>query len=178
MGEILFTSEECEWLKSFYITERAIDGAKPTTLLTDSGDEIILTIRQGRKGNRGFYYQSQDPVLINFLLDRLHFLGIRNISQVKYIKYEKGDVLAPHVDFGRYGVEANYKTLVVQLSDENDYVGGDFCLRGVPQSRKQGSYNFFLRTVEHEVTEVTDGVRFSMTLFLTEDDIDIPKTLI
>lgn len=178
MTEVLFTSEECEWLKSFYSEEDAIDGSKPIKMKTKDGEEIYITLRQGKKGNKGFFHHSSDPILIEFLKDRLSFLGVRKIQDVKFIKYKKGDVLAPHVDFGRYGVEANYKTLVVQLSNENDYSGGDFCLWGVPQSRKQGTYNFFLRTVEHEVTEVTEGVRYSMSLFFTEDDLDIKKSII
>lgn len=178
MSEILFTSEECEWLKTFYSEDESIDGSKPLKMLTKDGKEITITLRQGKKGNKGFFYHSNDTELLNFLKEKLYPLGVRKIKDVKFIKYQKGDVLAPHVDFGRYGVESNYKTLVVQLSDEDDYSGGDFCLWGEPQSRKQGSYNFFLRTVEHEVTEVTDGVRYSMSLFLTEDDLELKKTII
>lgn len=178
MSKVLFTSKECEWLKTFYDSEKAIDGSKPINLVTKEGENLTLTIRQGRKGNKGFFYQSNDPELLQFLLDRVSFLGIINIKEAKFIKYETGDVLAPHVDFGRYGVEANYKTLVIQLSDSNDYTGGDFCLKGIPQSRQQGSYNFFLRTVEHEVTKVTSGVRYSLTLFLTEEDMIINKSIL
>ena len=178
MGEVLFTSEECEWLKSFYSEEEAIDGSKPIDMITKDGEVIPITFRQGKKGVKGFFHNTNNPTLIKFLKERLYFLGVRKINGVKFIKYQKGDVLAPHVDFGRYGVESNYKTLVVQLSNENDYSGGDFCLWGVPQSRLQGTYNFFLRTVEHEVTEVTSGVRYSMSLFFTEDDLHIKKSII
>ena len=178
MDDILFTSEECEWLKSFYSEEEAIDGSKPIDIVTENGEVIPITFRQGKKGVKGFFHNTSNPKLINFLKERLYFLGIRNISSVKFIKYQTGDVLGPHVDFGRYGVEMNYKTLVVQLSNDTDYTGGDFCLWGIPQSRQQGSYSFFLRTVEHEVTKVTSGVRYSMSLFLTEDDIELKKSII
>ena len=175
---VIFTKDECEWLKTFYIEEEALDGSKPMTITSKNGETIEIKFRQGRKGVRGSYYHSNDPELISFLKERFKSEGVKNIDSVKFIKYNIGDVLGPHVDFGRYGVESNYKTIVVQLSDENDYKGGDLCLWGEPQERKQGTCVSFLRTVEHEVTEITDGVRFSMSLFLTEDDIEFTKSII
>ena len=56
----------------------------------------------------------------------------------------------------------------LQLSDENDYDGGEFCFRQdensaeVLQTKKQGSLIVFDSRLEHRVKPVTRGVRHSL----------------
>ena len=53
------------------------------------------------------------------------FETLQNISFI--IKYEKGGKFERHQDIGK-GTEWRYKTLIVQLSNENDYEGGDLSI--------------------------------------------------
>lgn len=52
--------------------------------------------------------------------------------------------------------------LIVQLSDENDYEGGDLYVGSMKCARKFGTGIFFPAKYIHCVTEVTNGTRFSL----------------
>jgi len=60
-------------------------------------------------------------------------------------------------------------SVVMQLSDPNDYEGGDLILdfsQQIPASRERGSVVAFPSELMHKVTPVTRGVRYSATLWL------------
>jgi predicted 2-oxoglutarate/Fe(II)-dependent dioxygenase YbiX len=94
------------------------------------------------------------------------------------MKYVKGGSLAKHQDFSKYGVDIIYKTILVQLSESNDYIGGDLIVENTPQSRVIGSITTISPTAEHEVTKLENGERYSLVLFLHESDFDITKSMI
>ena len=71
-----------------------------------------------------------------------------------------------------------YKTLVIQLSDENDYDGGTLYVNDVPQTRTQGDYSLFLSKEIHEVKLITKGTRYSLTYFLSEGNFVPQKSFI
>jgi hypothetical protein len=52
--------------------------------------------------------------------------------------------------------------LVIQLSDESDYDGGDLIIDSYTANRTVGTGIFFPATVTHTVTPITRGTRFSL----------------
>lgn len=167
---VIFSKEECEYIKSFYNLYTEIDGMDVHTL-----NGIPLKFR---KGSSAKFVVIDNSELKHFLLEKLKPLKVTNIPTIKIMKYGKGGSLAKHQDFSKYGVDIIYKTLLVQLSESTDYIGGDLIVENTPQSRVIGSVSSISPTAEHEVTILESGERYSLVLFLYESDFDIQKTII
>lgn len=167
---VIFSKGECEYIKSFYNLYQEIDGMDTHTL---NGISIKF-----RKGSSAKFVTIDNSELNNFLLEKLKPIKVKNIPTIKIMKYGKGGSLAKHQDFSKYGVDIIYKTLLIQLSESTDYIGGDLIVENTPQSRVIGSLTIISPTDEHEVTTLESGERYSLVLFLYESDFDIQKTLI
>ena len=80
-----------------------------------------------------------------------------------FTKYPTGGFHAEHTDFGVHnGVERN-AVITIQLTDSNDYTGGDLVINGESAPRTKGTFILYNGNDPHEVTKVTDGIRFSIT---------------
>jgi PKHD-type hydroxylase len=91
-------------------------------------------------------------------------------AQIARYGAEREGHFAWHTDIGRRGVSATRKlTLVIQLSDPDDYDGGMLDLRPganmVSAPRGKGVAAFFPSFVLHRVSPVTRGTRWSLTLW-------------
>ena len=92
----------------------------------------------------------------------------------KLLKYEKGDGYGWHPDFGK-GEESTRKlSVIVQLSDSDDYDGGDleFALTTknnndfTKATRKKGSVIIFNPLVIHRVKPLLSGTRYSIVSWM------------
>ena len=166
----MFSKEECEYIKSFYNLYKEVDGGDTHTL---NGIPIKF-----RKGSSAKFVTIDNSELNNFLLEKLKPIKVKHIPTIKIMKYGKGGKLAKHQDFSKYGVDIIYKTLLVQLSESTDYIGGDLVVENTPQSRVIGSLTTISPTDVHEVTTLESGERYSLVLFLYESDFDIQKTML
>lgn len=167
---VIFSKEDCEYIKSFYSQFDEVDGMSTHTL-----NNLQIKFR---KGSSAKFVTIDNSELKDFLLQKLKPLKVKNIPSIKIMKYVEGGSLAKHQDFSKYGVDIIYKTLLIQLSESTDYIGGDLIVEGTPQSRVIGSIATISPTAEHEVTILEKGERYSLVLFLYESDFDIQKTLI
>lgn len=165
MKNKIFSDEECEWLKSFFDLNKSV-----------GGDLTKANYRRGNHRNR--ITNIEDKNLNEFLINKFSFLGVRNVTAVRVVRYCEGDYMGPHTDFGLYGKDASLKTIIIMLSDENDYRGGELYVNNQKQSKEKGSYVMISSTQIHEVKTVNRGVRHSMVLFLWEDDIIIEKNIL
>ena len=174
MNHILFSKEECEYIKSFFDISLSVSGDEPKYFIYND-TKVRIT-----KNVRGMCHDIHDTSLINFIVKKLEPLKVINISSktLSLIQYLEGDYFGKHRDLARSEHGAPYKTCVIQLSDENDYDGGELCIEDVPQTRTQGSVILFPSQKEHEVKKVTRGARYSLTMFLKEQDFNIPKTIL
>jgi len=173
MNNILFSKEECEYIKSFWNDFNSIDGSTRVQVQTEEGN--TLSLRRNAKLN---FLDLFNEELIYFVLSRLSKIGIKSIlnNQVKITKYIEGDFFGLHRDFKKTNKNgSSYKTLVIQLSESSDYIGGDLCVKNIPQSKEQGSYSLFLSSDIHEIKRIDSGVRFSLTIFLYEADFSSTK---
>lgn len=72
-----------------------------------------------------------------------------------------------HIDIGANNIYSCRKlSISVQLSNENNYTGGNLFIRNIQVSREQGSLTVFPSFLEHHVQPVTDGKRYSLVLWL------------
>jgi predicted 2-oxoglutarate/Fe(II)-dependent dioxygenase YbiX len=174
MNNVIFSKEDCEYIKSFFDESLAIGDDEPRYLELN-GKNIEI-----RKNAKGSYQEITQPELIEFIVEKLKPLNIVSIKRecLNLIRYNEGDYFEKHRDFSKYGVGATYKTMVIQLSDPTEYEGGDLCVKDIPQDRTQGSVSLFLSSTEHEVKKVLRGTRFSLSTFLYEEDFIFSKSAI
>ena len=112
--------------------------------------------------------------------NKLHFkydIDWDNYESFKLLKYEKGDGYGWHPDFGK-GQESTRKlSVIVQLSDSEDYEGGDleFALTTkdnndfTKSTRKKGSVIIFNPLIIHRVTPIISGTRYSIVSWMHGD---------
>ena len=88
----------------------------------------------------------------------------------KYDSKEKG-FYDMHVDRGMGMYTPRKLSITLQLSDPDDYVGGDLNLyfgkEPTPSKRTQGFLTVFPSYTMHEVTPVTKGTRYSLVAWIT-----------
>jgi len=87
-------------------------------------------------------------------------LGINKIStenNMYVCMYKKGDVCKSHVDPVQY-------TILMTLN--NDYTGGELFVEEEHISLDTGDCVIFKGDTKHEVKEITDGMRWSLSIWL------------
>ena len=88
-------------------------------------------------------------------------------------KYEEGYYFLPHIDMGgEYDPEKErIRTVIINLSTEDSFSGGDLYVGGDKIKYKQGKALSFYSSTVHEVTKITKGFRYSIALWLKKDNL-------
>jgi hypothetical protein len=94
--------------------------------------------------------------------------------------YSSGDFFVKHKDnVDSIGADKRYLTASVQLSESDDYIGGDVILNETQKlSREIGSIFLWGTNVPHKVTLIESGERNSLVFFISEKNVQDIKTLI
>lgn len=166
-----FSSEECENIKEYC---SSFSSEEAGTFSGDGGDYRISNISW-------IPYQPDSP--IQFFFERMgEFCNIanrmwqfdligmsENIQYTHYCGSNRGRY-KKHYDIGP-GFWHRKISIVVQLDDPNDYIGGDLLLHkgGEPEfaPKKKGDVILFPSFLVHEVTPVISGNRRSMVCWVT-----------
>lgn len=174
MSNVLFTGDDCNYIKSFWKDSQSSDGEGYGT--TSINNQQIKVKREVR----GHYLDISDSDLLLFIESKLKKVGITSISSgnLKLTKYQSGDYFKPHRDYQYDERGIIRKTVVIQLSESSEYVGGDLIVEEVRQSREKGSCIMFNSNELHEITLITSGNRFSLVVFLFEKDLQIINSII
>lgn len=107
-------------------------------------------------------YKVLDPIWEQFCIDKNPNITFLEPYEIK--SYVKDDCFGAHNDIlvsTNRDVERKVN-LIVQLSDEDEYEGGDLMIGAVKCSRKFGTGIFFPAKYVHSVTTVTNGERYSL----------------
>lgn len=120
--------------------------------------------------------------LSNMILGRLKELEIKSLPEFFIIlKYDKNQEFKRHIDSG-VEYPNRYKTLIIQLSDETDYDGGELCIfhtdETIVASKKIGNVIMFDSSIEHSANKIKDGIRYSMVFWLSFNNVGLNKSLI
>lgn len=104
---------------------------------------------------------------------------IEHNEPIQFTEYKKGQYYDYHID-SFHGDEISRKiSMTVNLSDENDYEGGDLYFKYLtrdkyklveetrPEFRKKGTLCVFPSFELHKVSEVKKGTRYSLVLWST-----------
>jgi|DEB0MinimDraft_6_1074348.scaffolds.fasta_scaffold06453_6 PKHD-type hydroxylase len=102
----------------------------------------------------------------NFCFDLLGFA-----EGMQFTIYEEDkNQFKPHIDRA-FGHLSRKLSIVVQLSNSDDYDGGELCLyvteNGIPMTKKKGSVILFPSFMLHGVRPVTRGTRYSLVAWIT-----------
>lgn len=171
---IIFTPDECNYIKSFWNDDNSIESGG--NQLARLGDNII-TIKSDCSGHLNYFDKHHE--LFNFVSTRIKKINVNKISlTIKITKYVEGDYFLPHTDFEHYETGELSRTLVIQLSESSDYIGGDLIIENVKQTRSIGACITIKASQLHEVTKITAGTRYGLVIFLLNEDMGFSKTII
>ena len=118
-------------------------------------------------------YHINDYSDFDFLEEKLNKINIINRPVFNINKYKKGYFFLPHVDRGGKNDpnKERLKTIIINLSDANNYSGGDLYVDGKLVSNKQGLATLFDSSIIHEVSEIKKGFRYSIAIWLKKNNI-------
>lgn len=143
--EVLFTPEECEQIKSFAIGEYV---------------DSLLSINGGELKHHPDYDSGQQADVDLEQLNELFFSkNLPVVEWAKLIRYEAPEFYTEHSDCTLEEMHT-YKTIVVWLSDPNQYAGGDYQLRETKLDRSQGNVLQKQSWLRNQITPVEAGTVF------------------
>ena len=170
--KVLFDERECKYLRSFV-----------------DRDDVVKTTKDAR-GNFNTTVAVVPPADIpSWFNERIKHFGIKNllfenklaVSRAVIInRYGTKGYFARHRD--DYALEDHwknrYKTMIVQLTNENLYKGGNLLIDDVAIDRTIGNTAFFDASTYHELTTIEEGQRYSLILWLDRDDVEEKRSII
>jgi PKHD-type hydroxylase len=166
-----FTAEELGWinnLQELYPFQKAT--------IVGNGDKIrkseIKWIHSDDKSfwvyeKLGQYIQQANNALWKFNLQSI-------VDSIQYtVYYEGGGHYDWHVDIGPGSINHRKVSLTIQLSDPDEYEGGDLEIWTGGEfrtiERKQGCAIIFPSFLMHRITPITKGIRRSLVLWVGGD---------
>jgi predicted 2-oxoglutarate/Fe(II)-dependent dioxygenase YbiX len=165
--KILFTKDECN------IILNSVDNNYTNSQTIDS---------TGVSKENNYRTSTQNKIKIegelkNLLLNKLSHFGVSDFPTFgNIVKYKVGEYFKKHEDRGD-NYPHRYKTLIIQLSADDDYDGGKLVLydnkKIKPIDSTIGNTLIFNSNILHEVTPVTNGVRYTFVCWLRKKDLNI-----
>jgi hypothetical protein len=111
---------------------------------------------------QNFIYEFLDPLWERYIKEYEPLLTFIEPYEIK--SYVAGDMFGNHHDYltSKDKKLARKMNLIVQLSDSSEYDGGDLIAGTVTCSRQFGTGIFFPAYLDHSVTKITSGTRYSL----------------
>jgi len=136
--------------------------------------------------NRSNYISTVDVdgELKGLLLEKLQKFFLKDLPKTAQIlRYETGQRFSRHRDKNAMDEFADrYKTIIVQLSDQNDYEGGTTKVYlgddVIDCDKEIGNTIIFNSEYLHEATEVIRGTRYSLVLWATYENYGYTRHLL
>jgi predicted 2-oxoglutarate/Fe(II)-dependent dioxygenase YbiX len=127
-------------------------------------------IKEDNTQRKVYNYTTKNKKLNDFILSKIKKWSVQQFDEpLIFLSYKKGDFFKKHVDNGQANelTRKRYMTLIIQLSETNDYVGGDMFVNDVLFSKEIGNTIMFESGIEHEVKEIISGHRLALVSWLT-----------
>tara|TARA_Y100001937_G_scaffold13050_1_gene16987 strand:+ start:5523 stop:6074 length:552 start_codon:yes stop_codon:yes gene_type:complete len=117
------------------------------------------------------------------LLKKLKKLSIKDLpDKIRILKYTEGQKFTKHRDKNSKDFSDRFKTLIIQLSHEYEYEGGDLLVyendNVIKANKEKGSVILFNAELYHEAKEIIKGTRYVLVSWLSENDFDFKKNII
>jgi hypothetical protein len=174
---VLFSKEECDYLKTLF----SDDDFQRSRITNNKSHGEYSNIRTSYDIFLPFNIDKK-----NLLESRLKQLGISGVFYYfTVLRYDIGQEFKKHTDNGRaHGktYEKRYKTVVIQLSNEDEYEGGDLVIynndKEVIASKQIGNTIIFHSSLEHELKKLTKGRRYCIVFWLEKENFNLKYDLI
>jgi predicted 2-oxoglutarate/Fe(II)-dependent dioxygenase YbiX len=158
-----FSIEECKEISKLNLGFKSLDAtslniAVPSRRLSKYGEVSDVSLLQ------------------KLLLPKISNFGISRIenSHPMFIQYEEGHYFKPHTDSSyRTGDEERVYTGIIQLSDSQEYEGGNLIVDNTTANRDLGTLTIFQSRLIHELTIVTKGVRNILVFMVPRKDLSL-----
>jgi len=169
----LFTQNECEYFKSLS-NNKTFEQSE----VIGKNDTIIVSNYRTSKQVK----IETNPDLSNVILEKVKEFGVKTLPEYFMIlKYDKNQEFKKHNDAALH-YPNRYKTLIIQLSNETDYDGGELCIfqnnKEIIISKEIGTVIMFDSSLDHCANKIKEGIRYSMVCWLSVDNFGITKSLI
>ena len=159
---------------SYFSNEECEDLINSVTRFHESrvgkNNQVIKEIRVSKHFNF-----TPGPKLYSKIKEYLATLGLnvcKPTQECSIIKYKEGSHFAPHKDGKIYNSGVHkVGTVIVQLSDKDDYENGNLIVGSEPAPRDRGTIIYFDSKTIHEVTKLNKGIRYSLAYFVLSDQI-------
>ena len=187
----LFTDKECEQIMN-------LEGGRWFESKT------VNSIDQELHSINPFRISTQRQVLIpkdSFITENLKQFGVKKIIQTQkfryqeeldydktkniasILKYTKGGKFKRHQDRGSKGTEWRYRTILIQLSNEDEYEGGGLSVWDTNNnetkiSKQRGNAVMFDSRLYHQVHPLISGTRYVLVMWLPHESFEIKKTVL
>jgi hypothetical protein len=155
--DVLFTEEECDSIISYNngnITNWEMVDRKYDSLSINYSNETSWLFDKLR-----LFFETESGTQIKTVKDKIHFH-----------KFIKGDW------FGKHNDNRNNRVYAVGVLLNDEFEGGDFLLYNPSMqklNKKIGNTYLFDVRIEHEITPITNGERYSLLWFLESEHIKI-----
>lgn len=169
----LFNKDDCDYFKSLS-DDKSFERSKV------AGYNNLNIISEHRTSSELIIELDDD--LSNMMIEKLKEFEVKSLPEFFIIlKYDKNQEFKRHTDSG-VEYPNRYKTVIIQLSNETDYDGGELCIfhngETTVSSKEIGNVMMFDSSIEHSVNKINDGIRYSIVFWLSIDNFILKKSLI
>lgn len=170
---IVFTKEDCDDIKT-----NASEWKEAKLLVKRGLGEVEDIVIQNKRYNKASYFKlkkdSPHYKKLNGAVNKFGYEFIAEELDAGILKYEEGNFIFLHNDLPIEG-EKRFFCIVIQLSDDNEYVGGNFryLIDNEPHimNRSIGNAIMFKPEILHEVTIVESGIRHSLVIWVNYEQV-------
>ena len=164
-----FTVEECNKIIEYGNSKQEIEGTIEKTNLNYSVRKSKIAWLPQEEQSQWIYQKLADCIYeANKAFFNFDLWGMA--EDLQFTKYEVGSVHKAHIDLS-YKQRIRKLTVVVQLTDEKEYDGGELNLMYQPypvsMDKTQGTLIIFPSYTLHEVMPLTRGKRYSLVSWVT-----------
>lgn len=164
----LFLPHEVDKILSFWDEQKTIKATLSGDDENQYDDELrkssVMFIENSKENE--WIYNKLAGLAINCNNERYWFDLLGFHHELQLTKYSEGDFFDWHLDFGVGDMSARKLSMTIQLSDPDDYEGGDLQFmmnqKIVNAPREKGTIIIFPSFIMHRVTPITKGTRQSI----------------
>ncbi|WP_372522483.1 2OG-Fe(II) oxygenase [Sulfuricaulis sp.] len=161
-----FSTEECERVIAFGgFTQEKQGTVGAERAVSNARSSQIRFIPPGEQS--AWIYQKIESTLAH--MNKAYRYHLTGIELIQVARYDVGCYYNWHMDLGPNNNSLRKLSLSVQLSNAEDYEGGDleFMNSTPPYHRGRGTLIVFPSFLTHRVTAVTSGARLSLVAWVT-----------
>tara|TARA_B100000029_G_scaffold460865_1_gene492172 strand:+ start:1407 stop:1922 length:516 start_codon:yes stop_codon:yes gene_type:complete len=160
--QILLSKEECNSILQ-------LQGEFTESMVYSKTSKVKLSSRISEES-----YVTDLDKLKEILLPKLNKLGVKGLpDDCKILKYKEGSFFREHSDANDKEYAYRKQTLIIQLSEENDYSGARLVVGGKGCSKEIGNVILFDSARKHKVTKLIRGLRYVLVCWLHKEHLKL-----